>query len=94
MYVNYTFGEVEGEGGLISSKVVNVEDEVVRQIFLTFPNDPTDACVHKSILVSTNVDALHKWQPKVPFKVWIYKWCDEASTRCIHMNWCITSAAV
>lgn len=94
VYKNYAFGEVEGEGGLISSEIVNVEDELVRQIFFTSPNDPTDACVHKSILVSTNVDALHKWQAKVPCKLWIYKWCDEATTRCIHMNWSIPSATI
>ena len=54
-----TFGEVEGEGGLISSEIVNVENEFLRKVFLGSPNDPTNSSIDETIFVSTNIDALH-----------------------------------
>ena len=39
------FGEVEGEGGLISTEVVNVEDELFGEVFRGTPDDPANAGV-------------------------------------------------
>ena len=39
------FGEVEGEGGLICTEVVNVEDELFGEIFRGSPDDPANAGV-------------------------------------------------
>ena len=39
------FGKVEGEGGLICTEVVNVEDELFGEIFRGSPDDPADARV-------------------------------------------------
>ena len=39
------FGKVEGEGGLICPEVVNVEDELFREIFRGTPDDPANAGV-------------------------------------------------
>lgn len=37
------FGKVEGEGGLICTEVVNVEDELFGEIFRGSPDDPANA---------------------------------------------------
>lgn len=39
------FGKVEGEGGLICTEVVNVEDELFGEIFRGSPDDPANARV-------------------------------------------------
>ena len=39
------FGKVEGEGGLICTEVVNVEDELFGKIFRGTPDDPANAGV-------------------------------------------------
>ncbi len=39
------FGKVEGEGGLICTKIVNVEDELFREVFRGTPDDPANARV-------------------------------------------------
>ena len=39
------FGEVEGERGLVGTKVVDVEDEFCRKVFRRPPDDPTDTGV-------------------------------------------------
>ena len=54
-----TFGEVKGEGGLISPKIVDVKDEFLRQVLLASPDNPTDSSIDQTILVPTNIDALH-----------------------------------
>ena len=41
----YTFGEVEGEGGLISSKIINMKNKFFRQVLFVPPNDPTDSSI-------------------------------------------------
>lgn len=40
------FGEVKGEGGLVSAKVVYVEDKLFREVFWFTPNDPAYAGVN------------------------------------------------
>jgi hypothetical protein len=44
-----TFGEVEGEGGLVCAKVVDVEDQFFREEFGGAPDDPSYTGVDKSI---------------------------------------------
>ena len=39
------FGKVEGEGGLICTEVINVEDELFGEIFRGTPDDPANAGV-------------------------------------------------
>lgn len=39
------FGKVEGEGGLICTEVINVEDELFGEIFRGPPDDPANAGV-------------------------------------------------
>ena len=39
------FGKVEGEGGLICTEVVNVEDELFGEKFRGTPDDPANARV-------------------------------------------------
>ena len=87
-----TFGEIESESGLISSKVVNVENKFFRQVFLAPPDNPTDSSIDKTIFVATNVNALHKGKSEVPFKLWVQKWCNKSTTSCINMNLGIPSA--
>jgi hypothetical protein len=41
----YTFGEVEGEGGLISSKIINMKNKFFRQVLLVPPNDPANSSI-------------------------------------------------
>ena len=54
-----TFREIESESGLISTKIVNMEDKLIRQVLLVPPDDPTNSSIYKSILVATYIDALH-----------------------------------
>lgn len=55
-----TFGEIEGESGLISPKIVDMEDKFVRQIFLVPPDDPTNSSINKPIFMATDIDTLYK----------------------------------
>ena len=63
----YTFGEIEGESGLVSSKIVDMKDKFFRQIFFVPPDNPTNSSINKPILMATHINTLYKWQPKVPF---------------------------
>lgn len=54
-----TFGEIEGEGWLVSTKVVYVEDEFIRQVLFVPPDNPSNSSIDKAVLVATDVDALH-----------------------------------
>lgn len=64
----FTFREVEGESLLIITKIVDVEDKFIRQVFLVPPNHPPYPGIHKTILVTTNVYTLNQWQSEVPFQ--------------------------
>lgn len=81
-----TFGEIEGESGLVSSKIVDMEDEFIRQVFLVPPDDPTNSSINKPILVPTHINTLYKGQPKVPLKIRVNEWGNKPSTRSINMN--------
>ncbi len=43
------FGEVEGEGGLVGTEVVDVEDEFFREEFRAAPDDPAYAGVDETV---------------------------------------------
>lgn len=86
-----TFGKIEGEGWLIRPKIVNMEDELIRQIFLAPPDDPSDSGVDETVFVSTDIDALHQRQPEIPFQLWVQEWCNESTTCRIYMDWSIPS---
>lgn len=45
-----TLGEVEGEGGLVSTEVVDVEDKVLGEVLGSSPEDPTDTGVDETVL--------------------------------------------
>lgn len=63
-----------------------MEYEFFRQIFFVSPYHPTNAGIHKAVLVTANVDALHQRQPEVPLQLRIQEGCDEAATRSIYVN--------
>lgn len=86
-----TFGEVEGEGRLVGSKIVDMKDELIGQVLFTPPNHPTYASIHKPVLVAANINAFHKWQAEVPLQLWVKKGCNKATTCCIYMDWSIPS---
>lgn len=44
-------GEVEGEGRLLGAEVVDVEDEVLREVFVGAPDDPANAGVDEAVLL-------------------------------------------
>jgi hypothetical protein len=48
--VGGALGEVEREGGLAGAEVVDVEDEVLGEVFVGAPDDPADAGVDEAIL--------------------------------------------
>ena len=62
-----TFGEIESESGLVGAKIVDMEDEFFRQVFLVPPDNPTNSSINKPILMATHINTLYKGQPKVPF---------------------------
>jgi len=45
------FAEVEGEGGLIGAKVIDVEDELLWQIFGAPPDYPPNTGIYKTVLL-------------------------------------------
>ena len=62
MLVQYaTFGEVESEGGLISAKIIDVEDKFFRQIRIGSPHNPTDSGINQTVFVTTHIYALNQW---------------------------------
>ena len=46
------FGEVEGEGRLIGTKIVDIKDEFLGKILGRPPDNPSDAWVNKAILLN------------------------------------------
>ena len=45
------FGEVEGEGGLVGPKVVDVEDKFLGEVFWGTPDYPAYSWVNKAVSV-------------------------------------------
>ena len=87
-----TFGEVEGESGLLSSKVFDAEDKLFREVLFGSPNNPPNSGINKAVLVATDIDAPHQWEAEIPFKLWINEGCNESPTSCINVNRSIPSA--
>lgn len=48
--------EIEGETRLIGSEVVDMEDELFREILLGSPHGPADTGVREAVLVARRVD--------------------------------------
>jgi hypothetical protein len=86
MFCQVTFGEVKGEGWLISSKIIDMEDKFFRQVLLVPPNDPSNTSIDQSIFVPTDIDTLHQWQPEIPLELRVYKRCNEATAGRIDMD--------
>lgn len=86
-----TFREIESEGGLFSSKVLDVEDKILRQVIFAPPDYPPDSGIHKTVLMSTNIDTLYQWKTEIPFQLWINEWRNESTTSCVNMNRSIPS---
>ena len=77
--VRCTFGEVQGEGSLISTEVVDVEDELLRKIFWRSPDHPTNAGVDHTIFVARDVDGNDLFELEVPLEVGVDEGSDEAT---------------
>jgi hypothetical protein len=49
-YLGRPLGEIEGNGRLISAEVVDIEDQLLRQVFRRPPDDPAYTGVDEAIL--------------------------------------------
>jgi hypothetical protein len=45
-------GEIQGEGSLVGTKVVDVEDKFFRKVFWITPDNPADAGVDETVFVT------------------------------------------
>lgn len=77
--VRCTFGKVEGEGSLVSTEVVDVEDELLGKIFWRSPDDPTNTGVDQTIFVARDVDGDYLFELEVPLEVGVDEGSDEAT---------------
>lgn len=60
-------GEVEREGGLLGAEVVDVEDEVLGEVFVRTPDDPADAGVDEAVLLGSWLyDLSERWREYAP----------------------------
>ena len=48
-------GEVQRKGGLVGTKVVDVEDELLRQVFRGSPDDPANTRVDEAVPISISM---------------------------------------
>ena len=55
-----------GERRLVSTEVVDVEDELLGKVLGVAPYNPADTGVDKSVLVTRDVDGRDLWQAEVP----------------------------
>jgi hypothetical protein len=53
---------------LITTEVVDVEDEILRKIFRASPDSPAHASICETILVARDVDRYHTGQTEIPTK--------------------------
>jgi hypothetical protein len=74
-----TARKVKGKGGLVGTKIVDIEDEFLRKVFRIAPNGPTHARINKAVFVPRDIDANNPFEAKVPKKTWINKRCNEAT---------------
>jgi hypothetical protein len=52
-----TLGEVEGEGRLVGSEVVDVEDELLGEVFGGSPDDPANTGVDEAVPISISISS-------------------------------------
>lgn len=76
-----TSREVESKRSLISTEVVDVEDQLGREVLGVAPDAPTNTGVDETVLVARDVDGDDLFETEVPDKVRVDEWCNEA-TRC------------
>lgn len=81
-----TFREIESKGGLISSEIVDMEDEFFGEVLFAPPNNPTNASINEAILVPTDIDTLHQGKTEIPLQVRVKKRSYKSATCCIDMN--------
>ncbi len=53
--------EINTECGHITSEIVNMENQLVWQVFLAAPNHPAHARVHQAVFVARNVNGPHQF---------------------------------
>ena len=80
--------EVERERRHVAAQVVDVKDQIFREIFMRAPNHPTDSGIHQAVLVARDVDRLHERQAEVPLQIRIQEGSHEtaASRVDVHRN--------
>jgi len=81
-----TFGKVKGEGSLVSSEVVDIEDELFREVFGGSPDDPAYTGVNESILVTTGVDRHNLLESEIPLKFRYNERSYKSTTGSINVN--------
>lgn len=62
-------GEVESEGGLVGTEVVDIEDELLGEELGVAPDDPADAGIDEAVLVAGDVDADDVGEAEIPFQL-------------------------
>lgn len=72
-------GEVECEGSLISTEVVDVEDQLLREILGITPDHPANTRVDKTILVTRDVDGCDLLKTEIPEQVRVDERSNEAT---------------
>jgi hypothetical protein len=73
--------EVESERSLIGTKVVDVEDQLGREVLGVTPDAPANTGVDKTVLVARDVDGDDLLETEVPDEIGVDERCNEA-TRC------------
>ena len=74
-----TTREVESERSLVSTKVVDVEDELGRKVLGVTPDAPSNTRVDETVLVTRDVDGDDLFETEVPDKVGVDERRNEAS---------------
>jgi len=74
-----TTREVESKRSLISTEVVDVEDELGRQVLGVTPDAPTNTGVDKTVLVARHVDGDDLLKTEVPDKIGVDKRCNKTT---------------
>jgi hypothetical protein len=78
--------EVERERVLDRAEIVQLEDEVLREVGLVAPDNPADATVRKSELVTGRVDRHDARELEVPQELRVRERRDEAARRAVDVD--------
>jgi hypothetical protein len=93
-------GEIEGEGGLVSTEIVDIEDEFFGEVFGCTPDDPAYTWVDEAVpvllvekleregilLVAGGVDRDHLFESEIPLQFRNHEWSHESSRSSINVN--------